>query len=112
MSSKNPTRTFGFMRGNVLVLSISGALGMFSRSMVFPYAPLFILSLGGNPAEIGMVYALGPLGGLLIFPVAGFLADRTSRTKLIAFTGYFSSLTFLLYIFAQTWHWVALARFL
>ena len=107
-----PATTFGFMRGNILILSISGALGMFCRGMVFPYAPLFIISLGGNPAEIGLVYALGPLGGLLVYPVAGYLADHLSRAKLIAFTGYFSSLTLLIYIFAPSWHWLAAARLL
>ena len=100
------------MRGNVLVLSVSGALGMFCRGMVFPYIPLFILSLGGAPAEIGLVYALGPLGGLIILPIAGYLADHTSRARLIAFTGYFSSALILLYVFAQSWHWVALGRLL
>ncbi len=104
------SKTFGFMRGNVLVLSISGSLGMFSRSMVFPYAPLFILSLGGEPAEIGIIYALAPLGGLLVFPIAGYLADHTSRAKLIAFTGYFTSTVILLYVFAQSWHLIAIAR--
>ncbi len=106
------SKTFGFMRGNVLVLAISGALGMFSRGMVFPYEPLFILSLGGQPAEIGFVYALSPLGGLLMFPIAGYLADHTSRARLIAFTDYFISLVILLYIFAQSWHWIALGRLL
>ena len=108
----SPTATFGFMRGNILVLSISGSLGMFCRGMVFPYAPLFILALGGDPAEIGLVYALGPLGGLVVYPIAGYLADHVSRAKLIAFTGYFSSLTFLIYIFAPSWHWLAIARLL
>lgn len=105
-------KTFGFMRGNVLVLSISGALGMFCRGMAFPYTPLFILSLGGAPAEIGLIYALGPLGGLIIFPIAGYLADHTSRARLIAFTGYLSSAFILLIVFAPSWHWVALARLL
>ena len=109
---ESPSKTFGFMRGNVLVLTLSGALGMFCRGMVFPYTPLFILSLGGQPAEIGFIYALGPLGGLLIFPIAGYLADHTSRARLIAITGYFSSIIILLYIFAQNWHWLALARLL
>ena len=104
--------TFSFMRGNVLVLSISGALSMFCRSMVFPYAPLFILELGGQPAEIGLVYALTPIGGLLIFPIAGYMADHTSRAKVIAFTGYFSSILFLVFVFAKSWHWVAVARLL
>ena len=98
------------MRGNILVLSISGSLGGFTRGMAFPYLPLFILSLGGQPAEIGLVYALSPLGGLLVFPIAGYLADHTSRAKLIAYTDYFISTILLLYVFAQSWHWIALAR--
>ena len=83
-----PDKTFAFMRGNILVLSISGALGMFCRSMVFPYAPLFIISLGGNPAEIGIVYALGPLGGLIVYPIAGYLADHVHKPDQVVLFGY------------------------
>ena len=100
------------MRGNILVLTLSGVLGAFSRSMAFPFTPLFILSLGGQPADIGIIFAVGPLGGLLVFPIAGYLADHTSRAKLIAFTGYFSSVAVLCHVFAQSWHWIAVARLL
>ena len=100
------------MQGNILVLAISGALGMFSRGMAFPFTPLFILSLGGQPTDIGIIFAIGPLGGLLVFPIAGYLADHTNRAKLIAFTDYFSSITILCYVFAQSWHWIAVARLL
>ncbi|MFH1572317.1 MAG: MFS transporter, partial [Gemmatimonadota bacterium] len=103
---------FGFVRGNILVLTVSGGLGMFSRSMVFPYVPLFVLSLGGQPAEVGLVYALGPLGGLLVFPIAGYLADHFDRARLIAFTGYFSAAVVLINAVAPSWEWVAAARLL
>lgn len=106
------TNLFSFMRGNVLVLSISGALGMFARSMVFPYTPLYIMSLGGFPAEIGIVYALGPLGGLLVFPFAGYLADHVSRARLIAYSGFMTSGIILINVFATSWEWIALARLL
>jgi DHA1 family multidrug resistance protein-like MFS transporter len=106
------TEMFAFMRGNVLVLSISGALGMFARSMVFPYTPLYIMSLGGQPAEIGIVYALGPLGGLLVFPVAGYLADHVSRARLIAYSGFMTGGIILINVFATSWEWIALARLL
>ena len=49
---------FEFLRGNILVLTASGSLGMFSRAMVFPYVPLYVLALGGEPEQIGIVYAL------------------------------------------------------
>ena len=112
ISGRGLAQSFSFLRGNVLVLTVSGGLGMFSRNMVFPYIPLYILSLGGDPAEIGIVYALGPLGGLLVFPVAGYLADHISRARLIAFTGYFSSAVILINAVAPSWKWVAVARLL
>lgn len=104
--------SFGFVRGNILVLTVSGSLGMFCRSMVFPYTPLYILALGGNPEEVGIVYALGPVGGLLMFPIAGYLADHLNRAKLIAFTGYFSSIALMVNAVAPSWEWVAFARML
>ena len=104
--------SFSFMRGNMLVLTVSGALGMFTRSMVFPYTPLYILELGGDPAQVGIVYALGPLGGLLLFPIAGYLADHVRRGRLIAFTGYLTGTFILINAVAPTWQWIAVARVL
>ena len=100
---------FGFFRGNVLVLTLSGSLGMFSRAMAFPYVPLYILALGGEPEQIGFVYALGPLGGLLAFPVAGYLADHMNRARLIAAAGYCSAGAVLVNALAPSWEWVAAA---
>ena len=95
--------SFSFIRGNVLVLTISGSLGMFCRGMVFPYIPLYILTLGGDPAHVGLVYALGPLGGLIVFPIAGHLTDHMDRARLIALTGYFSAAVVLINALAPSW---------
>ena len=100
---------FGFFRGNVLVLTLSGSLGMFGRAMAFPYVPLYILALGGEPEQVGLVYALGPLGGLLAFPVAGYLADHMNRARLIAAAGYCSAAAVLVNAVAPSWEWVAAA---
>ncbi len=101
-----------FMRGNILVLTMTGILGMFTRGMAFPYASLFILSLGGRPSHIGLINSLSPLVGLLAFPVAGYLADRTGRVRLIGYVGCFSGAVFLLYAFAPSWHFLALGALL
>ena len=101
-----------FMRGNVLVLTVTRVLGMFCRSMVFPYRSLYILALGGQPAQIGFVNSLGPLAGLLVFPIAGYLADRTGRVKLIALASYLSGSILLIYALAPSWEVIALAGLL
>jgi MFS family permease len=101
-----------FLRGNILVLTLTRSLGQFCRSMVFPYASLYILALGGNPAQIGLVNALSPLAGLLVFPIAGYLTDRTGRVKLIGLSGFFSGAIILMYVLAPSWQFIAIARLL
>jgi MFS family permease len=101
-----------FMKGNILVLTVTRVLGMFCRSMVFPYASLYILALGGEPAQIGLINSLKPLAGLIMFPIAGYIADRAGRVKLIALGGYLSGSVLLLYVLAPSWEVVAFAGLL
>jgi len=100
------------MRGNILVLTVTQVLGMFCRSMVFPYVSLYILALGGEAAQIGFVNSLAPLAGLIMFPLAGYLTDRAGRVRLIALGGYLSGIILLMYIFAPSWEVIALAGML
>lgn len=102
----------GYLSPNLRVLTVTQIFGMFCRRMVFPYASLFILAVGGNASQIGIVNSLQPLAGLLMFPVSGYLTDRTGRVKLIALAFLLSGLTMLLYIFAQSWEWIALGALL
>jgi MFS family permease len=98
---------FEFMRGNMLVLTVRQILGMFIRKMIFAYSSLYIIAVGGESAEIGIINSLMPLAGLLMFPISGYLTDRTGRVKLIALAGYLQALTTLLYVFAPSWEWIA-----
>ena len=77
-----------------MVFSITDLLGNFSRAMVFPYVSLYILALGGNAAQIGIVNSLAPLAGLIMFPLGGYFADRTNRVKLIVLASYLWSLRY------------------
>ena len=105
-------RRFGFMKGNIAVLTVTQVLGRFFRSMVMPYASLYVLALGGESSQIGVINSLRPLAGLVMFPLAGYFTDRAGRKRLIAIAGYASSITMLLYVFAPSWEWIALAAFL
>jgi MFS family permease len=100
------------MRGNILILTITRVLGQFCRSMVFPYASLYILALGGKPEQIGQINALMPLAGLFLFPIAGYISDHVGRVKLIGYSGFLSGAILLVYIFAPSWQWLALAALL
>jgi len=103
---------FRFLNGNILVLTATQVLGMICRSMVFPYASLYVLALGGEAAQIGFVNSLKPIAGLVMFPIAGYLTDHAGRVKLIALGGYLSGFILLLYVLAPSWEAVALAGLL
>jgi MFS family permease len=103
---------FGFLSGNVAVFSITDLLGNFSRAMVFPYASLYILALGGSATQIGLVNALAPTAGLLMFPLAGYIADHAGRIKLIVLGNVMSFLMVLMYVVAPSWEFIAAAIFL
>jgi len=100
------------MYGNMMVFSVSDLLGNFARSMVFPYASLYILALGGDATQIGLVNSLGPLAGLIMFPIAGYVADHASRVKLILFGSYFSVAIVLMYVLAPSWELIAVVALL
>ena len=110
--SWNLRSRFGFLRGNIAVLTVTQVLGRFFRSMVMPYASLYVLALGGESSQIGIINSLRPLAGLIIFPLAGHFTDRAGRKRLIALAGYLSAATLLIYVFAPSWEWIALAAFL
>ncbi len=100
------------MRGNFLVLTVRMVVGQICRNMVFPYASLLVLAVGGSKAQVGIVNSLRPLAGLLVYPVAGYLTDRRGRVRLMAVAGFLSAFTMLIFVFAPSWEWIAVASLL
>ena len=74
---------FSFMKGNILVLTLSQIAMWFSFRMAMPYFSLYVLELGGTPTEIGLVASFRALASLFIYPIAGQLADNVGRVKMI-----------------------------
>ncbi len=95
------------MKGNVLVLTVSRVIWSVSMSIVFPFLSLYIIELGGTKPIVGMVNALGSVAGMVLFPVGGYLADKAGRAKFVGISTFFFASSFLLFIFAPTWQWLA-----
>ena len=94
---------------NIRVFASCDLLGNFARAMVQPYASLYILALGGNTAQIGLIQSLIPLMGLVILPIAGYLAGRTNRVRLIILSNTMLIINVLIMAFAPTWQVYAVA---
>lgn len=103
---------FSFLKGNVLIITITIILYRFVFSGTAPYFSLYILALGGSPSVIGLTMSLGGIAGMLLYPIGGYIADHRGRVKIVGITTFFYAATFLLYSFAQDWKWIMAGQFI
>jgi DHA1 family multidrug resistance protein-like MFS transporter len=102
---------FWFVQGNVKVLMICRLLWSGSTSIIYPFFSLYILALGGTATEIGLINSLGILAGMVLYPVGGYIADRTGRVKLIGYSTFLYTFAHLFFVIANDWKVVALGQF-
>jgi MFS family permease len=55
----------------------------FSAQALFPTLPLYILDIGGSPADTGLASLAFALASVLFRPLAGVLADRRGRKPIL-----------------------------
>ncbi len=99
------------MRGNVLTLTVCSILWRVSIDIVWPFLALYIMALGGEYETIGQVMAVGNLASLILYPLGGYIADHQGRIKIMAYMTYVYSLTFLIFVFTDSWVWVGVGMF-
>jgi MFS family permease len=103
--------SLSFMKGNVLVLTICSILWRISIDIIWPFLALYIMALGGEYETIGQVMAIGNLASLILYPLGGYIADYRGRIKVMAYMTYVYSLTFLIFVFTDSWVWVGVGMF-
>lgn len=103
--------SLSFMKGNVLVLTICSILWRISIDIIWPFLALYIMALGGEYETVGQVMAIGNLASLILYPLGGYIADYQGRIKVMAYMTYVYSLTFLIFVFTDSWVWVGVGMF-
>lgn len=101
----------GLMRGNLLILVISNIIWQFSVNIPGPYIPLYVITLGGNAEEVGLVNALAAVAGLILYPLGGYIADRSGRVKLVSMSTVIYATSFIPFAYAPNWQTLAAASF-
>jgi MFS family permease len=100
------------LRGNLLWLVVCRCIWQFTTNIPRPYLPLYISSLGGTPADIGIVNSFSAIAGLFLYPLGGFIADKVGRVKLIGVVTFLYALSFIPFAYASSWETLAIASFL
>ncbi len=100
------------MKGNVLVLTVCSSLWRISIDIIWPYLSLYVMALGGEYETIGQVMAIGNMASMLLYPLGGYIADFQGRIKVMAYMTYVYAFTFLIFVFTESWRWVAVGMFM
>jgi MFS family permease len=69
----------------------------------------YMLALGATVPIIGIINALGSLGAMLLYPIGGYIADKSGRVKLVASSTFLYVFSFVIYLLAPSWEWAAIA---
>jgi MFS family permease len=102
---------FWFIRGNVLVLMVCRIIWSFSTSIVYPYFSLYILALGGTETEVGLINAVGIIAGMILYPLGGYIADKSGRVKLIGYATILYASTHIFFVLANHWTFILIGQF-
>ncbi|MEO0025197.1 MAG: MFS transporter [candidate division WOR-3 bacterium] len=76
---------------NIIIAGIASMLTDISTEMVYPLLPLYLASLGTQPAILGLIEGIAESSASLIKLFSGRISDRFQRRKLLVLTGYSGS---------------------
>jgi MFS family permease len=102
---------FSFMKGNVLVMTICECVWRSTIDIIWPFLPLYVLSLGGKYETIGIIMAIGNAASLILYPLGGYIADFQGRIKLISYMTFAYACAFLIPAFTNSWQWLGVGMF-
>ena len=92
-----------FSNRNVVVVTLSQALFMFTAFLWWPYRSLYIVELGGTKEQLGLLLMLETISGIVFQLPGGILADRLGRRKLLVVSSGIRMLSPLVFFFSESW---------
>ena len=97
---------------NIIFLGLVSFFTDLSTEMVYPLIPLYLTStFGATPAIVGMIEGIAESLASLLKVFSGYLSDKLQNKKLLAFTGYATSLFYkLALLLAGSWAGILGAR--
>ena len=91
-----PSRREPIWTGNFIAVSFVNLFVFLSFQMIFPTLPLYVKSLGGSDAVIGLVMGIFTAATLIARPTAGILLDHIGKKKvLLCGLGVFTVMVYL-----------------
>jgi DHA1 family multidrug resistance protein-like MFS transporter len=94
---------FSFIRGNILINTVSLALILVTAAIPYTYYSLYIEGLGGDAFIVGVIGFVSNIALALVQFPGGYLADKYGRRTLIYIMTFAFSITYFLFAIAPNW---------
>jgi len=99
---------FSFIRGNILVNTVSLTLILVTAAIPYTYYSLYIEGLGGNPFIVGLIGFVSNIALALVQFPGGYLADIYGRRVFIYTMTFAFSITYFLFAISPNWQFFML----
>ncbi len=101
-------REFSFITGNYRILVVSWIIMDLAMEMPVPNFQYYVQDLGGTGVSLGIIGLANFLAMAAVAFPGGYLADKYGRRWLITTMTFGMALSYLLFAFAPSWHFVLL----
>jgi MFS family permease len=96
---------------NIIITGFTSLLTDISTEMVYPLIPLYLATLGAQPAVLGLIEGFAESTASILKVFSGTISDRLQRRKPLAILGYSgSTIGKLLLYLSQNWGMVFAGR--
>jgi MFS family permease len=103
---------FSFIRGNILINTITLAIILVTATIPYTYYPKYIEGLGGSPYIVGVIGFVSHITLALVQIPGGYLADKHGRRRLTVIMTFAISMTYFLFAVSPNWQFFMLASVL
>ncbi len=101
-------REFSFVSGNYQILVVSWMIMDIALEMPVPNFQYYVQALGGIDLGLGIIGLANWVSMAVVAFPGGYLADKYGRRWLITTMTFVMALSYLLFAFAPTWHFILL----
>ena len=105
-------KEFSFIKGNILINTISLTIILVTAAIPYTYYPKFVLGLGGSASIVGLLGFASHVTLALVQIPGGYLADRHGRRRLIVIMTFAISSTYFLFAIAPNWQFLLIVTIL
>lgn len=100
---------FSFLRGNLLILTISWMVWFPALRLTDTYGQPYIKELGASILILGAINSISTATLGIVRVIGGYIADRFGRKKIFCLMSFAISSTYLIYALAPSWEWILVA---